>query len=120
MIQVTDLTEAGYQETSVVLADGTTATLKLAFRPATQHWDVSVSREGKVINGVEVTLHPNLLRAYRNTLPFGLACTSKDGVDPFDPADFSSGRVTLYVLDDTGGLTDVEDVESNVFTPEAS
>lgn len=116
MIPLSNLTSDAHQQTTVLLEDKTSVVVSLDFLPATQRWSLSVTSGGFTVKNVGVSIHPNLLRTYRRTQPFGLACVALDGVDPFDITDFETGRVQLFVLDNTGGLTDVQTVESNFFT----
>lgn len=115
MIALTNLTNAAKQFTTVKLADGTTLALTFAYQGATQRWTVSVSRLNFTALNVGLCVQPNLLRAFRNTQPFGLACLSQNGADPFDINDFSSGRVAVYVLDNTSNQNEVDEVERDIF-----
>ena len=117
MIQIPNLSNSANQQVSTLLADKTLATFTFTFRPRIQRWtfNVSYNNNSKVANGFMLCTHPNILRAYRGTWPFGLAVTSTDGADPFRIDDFVSGRVSLYVLDNTAGVGDVDYVEDNIF-----
>lgn len=115
MIQVTNLSDAANQLSTVTLADGSTLSLNLIFRAATQRWTVSATRGDFTVNDVNMCLNPNLLRAFRETIPFGLTIISTDGADPFDINDWINGRCLLYVLDNTDGQTDVDQCELEVY-----
>lgn len=117
MIQIPNLSNSANQQVSILLADKTLVTLTLVFRPRIQRWtfNVSYNNNSKVANGFMLCTHPNILRAYRGTWPFGLAVTSTDGADPFRIDDFVSGRIVLFVLDNTAGVGDVDYVEANIF-----
>jgi hypothetical protein len=49
-----------------------------------------------------------MLRAFRNILPFGLACTVADGMEPVFLTDFSEGRASIYLLQ----AEDIDTVEA--------
>lgn len=115
MIQINNISADAHQKTTILLADNTSVVITLDFHPATQRWIMGVSHDVFAVNSVGLCIHPNLLRSFRQVIPFGVACTAVDGVDPFDINDFDSGRVVLSVLDNTGGNTDVEAVESGIF-----
>lgn len=115
MIALTNLTNSPSQLTTVKLADGSTLVLTFNYQGATQRWTVSASRLDFSVNNVGLCIHPNLLRCFRNTQPFGLACISSNGADPFDINDFSSGRVQVFVLDNTGTEREVDEVESGIY-----
>ena len=116
MIQVSNLDSDAKQNTAVVLADGTAVVLAFAFRAATQRWKVDVTYNGKTYAGLGLCLHPNLLRGFRGVLPFGIFCSSIDGLDPYSVDDFSTGRVSVYILDSTFGNTEVQNVETDFFS----
>lgn len=116
MITVNNLNNSARQKTQVALSDGSLVLLTLNYRPAVQRWFVDVAYKNAFgLNGVGVSIHPNMLRTFRSVVPFGLAVTAVDGVDPFDINDFANGRVIMYVLDNTDTKTDVTDVETNIF-----
>lgn len=115
MIDITNLSSDAHQKTTVLLADNTSVVITLDFLPATQRWVISAARDTFSVKGIPLCVHPNLLRSYRQVTPFGIACTATDGVDPFDIEDFDSGRVTLSILDNTNGETDVVKVETDIF-----
>ncbi len=116
MVQIQNLGENAHQKTTVALADGSVVVFTLNFMPTAQRWAFDMEYDGKTYACLGLAVHPNLLRGFRDTLPFGLACASTDGVDPFDIRDFSSGRIILSVLDSTNGGTEVEAVEGDFFS----
>lgn len=111
MNQVDNLSDDASQLTRVALPDGSLVVLALVYQPATQRWTISVSRNDFSVNNINLCNHPNLLRDFREVIPFGLACVSTDGGDPVLIEDFVSGRITLYVLTQA----DVAEVETNIF-----
>lgn len=121
MFILNNLTLGSNQTAAAVLADGTTVTFVFAYHAAVQRWAVDVSYQAFAIKGKGLSTHPNLLRLYRNIIPFGLQVLTADGTDPFMPSDLAAGaggaqaRVTIVVLDDTAGQTDVQQVEAQNF-----
>jgi hypothetical protein len=120
MTIIDNLTAASDQTTVLVLPDNSTATLRLRFKPRTQRWvaDVAYANTGFQLFGLNVCTFPNVLRPWRNVLPFGLAFVTSDGTDPFNVNDFASfgdqpARVTVYLLD----AADVAAVEAQVIGP---
>lgn len=111
------LTDDGVQSLIFSLADGSTVNLKFIYRPATQRWTIDVSYKTFVANGLGLSISPNLLRLWRNIIPFGMTVASADAAEPFKLDDFTSGRITIYMLDDTNGGTDVQTMETLYFTP---
>lgn len=112
MTLVDNLTNFANQQTVLVLQDGTTATLTLTFDAATERWVANLAYGNTVINGLGLCTYPNIIRQWRNVLPFGLAIVTADQTDPFDINDFSDGRVKMYLLT----KDDVQQVENQIFT----
>jgi hypothetical protein len=111
MQQITNLSDEADQLTKVVLADGSVVTFELTYISAIERWAFSVVHTTLTLNGSILCAGPNVLRDFRNIIPFGLGCYSTDGADPFYIEDFLSGRITLYVLD----ASEVAFFESAVF-----
>jgi hypothetical protein len=98
MNQITTISNEANQIVSAVLDDGTAAVINLVYLGAIQRWEMSVTWQDFQVQSQIVTVGPNLLRAYRQTIPFGIACLAVDGVDPVDIEDFASGRCQLVVM----------------------
>jgi hypothetical protein len=110
MIKLDSLSDNSDQLLQSVLDDGTIVTLEFLYKPAVQRWFFNVTYGTTIINGLGLCVHPNLLRQWRNTLPFGICCITTDGVDPINTDDFVNARAAVYVLNST----DVEFVESSI------
>lgn len=98
MQQITNLSDEADQISKVVLADGSVVTFELLYRPAIERWMLNVSHPTITVNLMNLCAGANVLREWRNVIAFGLGCYTTDGADPFYIEDFSSGRVTLFVL----------------------
>lgn len=124
MFQVNNLTVRPNQTSTAILADGTTVTLTFTYRPAVQRWSLDVACRAFSAKGLGLSAHPNLLRLWRNDIPFGLQVSTQDGTDPFlaNDLDCSAGppRVVVTVLDQTAGLADVDAVEAAYFAAGAA
>ena len=119
MVQITNLTDAADQTTSVILADGSALEINLNFRPTTKRWTMDFSYGTFIKKAMGLSVHPNLLRRYRNIIPFGIAIVSTDQCDPFKIDDFASGRAKLFILDNTlvtGPGSDLDLVEQEFFS----
>lgn len=108
MNQIDNLSNDASQQTTIVLPDGSTATIQIKYLPTVQRWTLGVTYGDFSVVGINICIHPNLLRVWINILPFGITCTTIDGVDPIYIDDFSSGRAALYVLTESEVL-DFED-----------
>jgi hypothetical protein len=103
MIQVTGLTADAKQSQTLVLPDGSLAPFYMEYWDNQEGWFFTMSY-GTAWSGVmnkRLVVSPNMLRAYRNIIPFGLALTTIDGYEPVFINDFINGRATLYLLDQT-------------------
>lgn len=60
---------------------------------------------------IRLTTSYNILRAYRNWLPFGLRCDTTDDEEPMGINDFVNGYATVYLLT----KEDVEAIEGNYY-----
>lgn len=98
MNRVDNLTKAANQQTTLLLPDGTAASVTLLFHGATERWTMNVTYGTRTVNGIGVAFHANILRQWKNTLPFGIACITSDQTDPFLADDFLTGRANLYLL----------------------
>jgi hypothetical protein len=112
MTKIDNLTSSADQTSTLILPDNTYARLRLRYRPRTQRWvaDVSYPARSFVAKGINLCCFPNVLRAWRELIPFGLAFMTSDFTDPFDINDFATGRVVAYLLD----ATDVAAVENTI------
>lgn len=97
MIPITTLTEDPNQLQKIILSDGSVITFTFNYSANQKGWFYSLSYLNKVVLNRRLVVGPNLLRAFRNILPFGLACTSTDGYEPVLLNDFISERVKLTV-----------------------
>jgi len=101
MKQITEITAEAKQSLRLGLEDGTTVDLSLVFKDNQKGWYYSIvdtSRSFAVSNRRLVT-SPNLLRAQRRIIPFGIACSTRDGQEPIFQNDFTTGRASFYILD---------------------
>jgi hypothetical protein len=112
MTNIDNLTNSSDQTTLLILPDNSVATLRLRYRQRTQRWiaDVGYANKNFQANGINLTCFPNVLRAWRNILPFGIGFMTADFTDPFDINDFQTGRVQAYLLN----AADVALVETQI------
>lgn len=110
MTQIDNLSNDADQVTTVILDDGSKVTITLLYLPAIQRWSLDVTYGNFTVLGLNLCIHANILRGWRNLIPFGIMCSTIDGADPIYIDDFSSGRASLFVLNSD----DVLDIESTV------
>lgn len=102
MKQITSISDDVKQTMTFVLDDGSKVNLSLQYISANQGWFMSLVY-GTVfsVSNRRIVNSPNMLRAFRNVIPFGIACIVTDGLEPIYQTDFSSLRATLYILNST-------------------
>ncbi len=109
MRQITSLTDDASQILTLVLEDGTRVNMTIQYVPNQEGWFYSLTYGAFIVNNRRLVNSPNMLRQFRNIIPFGLACTVLDGYEPVYQNDFTSARVSLYTLT-TQDVLDVEDL----------
>ena len=98
---INNLTDNAYQITHIVLDDGSIVDLTLRYLSTLQRWSLSIVYNDIIIKGQIICSHPNLLRKYKNIIPFGIFCTTTDVTEPVLQDDFLTGRALLYILNST-------------------
>lgn len=100
MKQIDKLTASSKQKFIIAAETGEDIEIYLQYNPSQESWNISLSYQDFVINGLQLVVGGNILRQYSNVIPFGLAVGSLDGLDPKYITDFVSGRVALILLNE--------------------
>lgn len=108
---ITQITNNPIQTMKLVLDTKELVQFNLRFMPTQMSWYCDVIYNDVEIYGLKVALFPNLLRHFKNMLPFGIGFSANDHVEPFSVEDFANGRVQMFVLN----KQEVEEIESVVF-----
>ena len=98
MTQITGITLNPKQSLTLVLTNGGQATLYLEYMNGQQGWFYNISYGTWVSGYRRLTVSANLLRAFRNIIPFGLGVMTTDGYEPIFINDFQNGRASLFLL----------------------
>ncbi len=99
MYRVQKISDYPRQTKTFNLPGGDKVTFTIYFVPMQKSWYITNLTVGDtVINNLKVVTGANILRAWKNTLGFGLACFSTEGRDPQFIEDFIEGKNTLYIL----------------------
>ena len=85
--------------------------MDLRFLSSQSLWSMDLSWNGVSIKNIQVVASPNILRKFSNVIPFGIACVTKDGLDPYFIDDFSTKRASFYLLSEE----DVAVIEAGLF-----
>jgi len=113
MKQITNISNDANQTLTAVLDDGSKLFITLNYKSNQQGWFYSMKYGTFILNNRRLVLSPNLLRQFRGIISFGIACNVNDGYEPVYIEDFSTGRVSLYVLDSTDIATAETVIESH-------
>lgn len=111
MQKITQITSKSKQRMTLVLENNETVDFLLYYLPRQQSWffNFSYLNTDSICN--RVVLSPNALRQFRKNIPFGIAFAAESNVEPFNITDFSSGRVSMYILN----ADEVKQVEAEIY-----
>ena len=112
MLYINKITNAAYQQLNLTGLPGIQIGMTLRFLPRPASWVMDISYNETLIQGIGVVASLNLLRQFRNNIPFGISCIRADGLDPYQIDDFQLQRANLYLLD----ATDVAQIETDWFS----
>lgn len=98
MYKINSLGSEPKQEITVLLSDNSRIPLYFEYRANQLGWFFGFEYNEQKYTNIRLTTSYNILRGYRNWLPFGLRCDTLDGLEPMDITDFTSGYASLYVL----------------------
>jgi hypothetical protein len=83
-----------------ILYEDTTIILTVKFRPTIASWTVDINfRDGAVVNGKKLVCGLELLKQFNKPFDLTLVDNSNTGIDPFKQDDFSTGRISIYLLE---------------------
>jgi hypothetical protein len=104
MYQIQNITNDANQTQTLTLYDGSILSMTMYFIPLQYGWFITSMTWGTfVLNGLRITVGPNILRQWQNQLTFGLgcACNTNPFREPTQQQDFSSNNFYLYILSST-------------------
>lgn len=108
MRQITGLSANPKQEFKVQIEGGDIVTFNFYFLQSQIGWFFDISYGNFKSTGLRLVNSLNVLSAYFNILRFGLMVEVPDGAEPYFLDDFISGRVNLYVLNESE-VNEIED-----------
>lgn len=111
MFQFTQLGNEPKQEIEMALDDSTRVLFSFEYRPNQLGWFFGFKYGDVNYQNIRLTTSYNILRAYRNWLPFGLRCDTPDDEEPMDIDDFVNNYATVYLLT----KSDVEAIEGKYY-----
>lgn len=111
MYQLTQLSNEPKQELEMLLENGTRVKFHFEYKANQLGWFFGFQYDDASYQNIRLTTSYNVLRAYRNWLPFGLRCDTPDMEEPMDLDDFVTGYATVYLLT----REDVQAIEGNYY-----
>ena len=101
MNKITTITDDANQTMILKLDDGTTVDFTLTYSDQQQGWFYNLTYGNFSLSGRRIVNSPNLLRAYRQILPFGIAVVTTDEYEPIFLEDFKNKRALFFMLNPT-------------------
>lgn len=87
------------QSQTLQLPDGTSFYLEIYFSKMQLGWFIEELTYGSfTVKSIRIYNGINLLRQFKNKIPFGLACISVGDIEPMHKESFKSGDSKLYIL----------------------
>ncbi len=111
MLYINKITANASQQITLTGIPSVTITMHLRFLPRVQQWVADFDDGTIQIYGVSVMCSINLLRQWKNVIPYGISCIRADGLDPYQVTDFADQLANLYLLD----AADVATIEAEWF-----
>ena len=112
MYKINSLGNEPKQKMTFVLSDNTRIEFHFEYKSNQLGWFFGFKYNDIEYQNIRLTTSYNILRAYRNWLPFGLRCDTLDNLEPMDIDDFTSGYATIYILTPK----DINTTESTYYT----
>lgn len=99
MYVVDSITANAKQKQNISIADGTSITIQLEYKPQQLGWFISkLEHQGFELSNIRICTSPNLLHQFKNKIPFGIAVVSKNNFEPTQQEDFSLKNSVMYIL----------------------
>lgn len=98
MYLLNNLANEPKQTLTFMLEDNTRLVLNFEYRANQMGWFFGFKYGDTNYQNIRLTTSYNVLRAYRNWLPFGLRCDTVDDGEPIDIDDFVTGYASVYLL----------------------
>lgn len=99
------------QQFTTYLESGDMVEFTFEFKPNQLGWFFGFKYNNEEYQNIRLTTSYNVLRAYRNWLPFGLRCDTFDSFEPMNIDDFNTRYALLYILE----KEDLDVIESTYY-----
>lgn len=111
MYQITQLGNEPRQEIEMILDNQTRIKFRFEYKANLLGWFFGFQYGDVNYQNIRLTTSVNILRAYRNWMPFGLRCDTADDEEPMNIDDFVNGYAKVYLLT----KADVHAIEGNYY-----
>lgn len=111
MYKFTNLGNEPRQQMTMILDNQSNIKFTFEYKANQLGWFFGFEYGDVNYQNIRLTTSYNILRAYRNWLPFGLRCDTADDEEPMDINDFVNGYAKVYILT----KADVEAIEGNYY-----
>ncbi len=108
MTWINTITDSPNQSMILKLTTGDFVTFTLSYLESQKGWFYNLTYGNFKLSNRRITTCVNMLRAFRDLLLFGFACTTTDNYEPIFREDFANGRAKFFLLDST----DIQTVEN--------
>lgn len=98
MIEIQNITDEAFQDHIIAFGDAEIE-VSIRFFRVVEIWTISVTYNGKSVDGVKLSLGTLHVRNENWPFDFVVRDNSTAGIDPFKVNDFSDGRCSLYMFE---------------------
>ena len=99
MYKISNITEYPLQKKTLSLPDGNQVEITLYFIDLQKCWVIKELVYNEIIiRNMTIVNNPNILREFKNILPFGLLVSCAEGRDPQFINDFSESACEMFIL----------------------
>lgn len=93
------LSDDAKQHLSAILDGYSAVSIYVEYKPQQYGWFLDLSWGSFSVNSLRLTTSPNILRQFKNILPFGIGVSGVGGAEPVNITDWSTGTCGFYILD---------------------
>ena len=111
MKQITEIDSDAKQNLIIIGENNERITFNIYYSSGQQSWFFDIEYLDFFAYGLKLVTAPNVLRRFRNVIPFGIMSYTIDGAEPYFIDDFEKGRVILYLLNEL----EVEEIEEDYY-----
>lgn len=112
MQQITGFTEDSKQNLLFYLESDKIIEFYFEYRDNVNSWFYTIKYNNFIVRNRKLVNSPNIIRQYKNILPFGIAVISNDKLEPLFQNDLIRERIQIFILDQN----EVKEIETEYFS----